>query len=607
MFGKPLLDRVLSHFGECPGFAIHDHTRTDIHGYTISRLFEASIGLRQATYDKLSSQQQNLVELVTNKARGVFIWVKLVVDMLSKGFRDGTPLLVLQETVSQLPEELRDLYSHTLRRIDSEYAEKAYIMLQIALCSISPLPLRDFIQSIVYTSQREQASCGSFNDMIRLLTSRSGGLLEAVSSNPVEREEAVLRPSLAPFHRAMKEICSVVQFIHQTAKEFVRDQKNDIGLRFLDNGKKHRNQSGYLFLLNIAVESHLGKSEFLQLSGRFKSGEHVFQYASLAEKEANLDPEKSQYIASSMGKLKNQDMHNFNFKSFGIAQTERDFYWNLFKHEDISNSDKFLFLCIAANLYSYVTCTADKPVTVLPFAMATLGPKIIPGEGDRLQMMSLLMSSDIINHVVETRFFNLTTIRMYRDPQFTTFALLLASKRIQYKNGDQHIAIAKFLLQRGADPNTRVPQSSPKLGSFTLSALQHCTMYESAIMVRLLLQHGADSLPILPAMTRHSIPLSDSYGAMQTDHSSLAHLRPYVLASRRMNADVLRTFREVGWSCTKIDDDGAVPDAIYSCLSTFAGFPAVLEVEKLREARRIEAETFTTLTGQYKSYEWART
>ena len=136
------------------------------------------------------------MEQVINKARGVFIWVRLVVDILAKGVRDGTPLAVLQDTVSQLPEELKDLYSHTLRRIDSEYATEAYIMLQIALCSISPLPLAVFIQCASYARKHQLDEPASFEDMTRHLTSRSGGLLETVSHEqgddvPSEVEEVI--------------------------------------------------------------------------------------------------------------------------------------------------------------------------------------------------------------------------------------------------------------------------------------------------------------------------------------------------------------------------------------------------------------------------------
>ena len=111
------------HFGSCAGFAIHDYTKSDIYNYVTSRLRLESQILQSA--ESLTA----VIELVTNRALGVFIWVRLVVNLLVKGIRDGTPLTTLEIIARDLPQELKDLYAHTLKRIEPVYTTEAYIIL----------------------------------------------------------------------------------------------------------------------------------------------------------------------------------------------------------------------------------------------------------------------------------------------------------------------------------------------------------------------------------------------------------------------------------------------------------------------------------------------
>jgi hypothetical protein len=131
----------------------------------------------------LSLKLEQLAEKVTRKAHGVFIWVRIVVDELVKGVRDGTAFPLLEEKVSEMPEELGDLYRHTLERVEFDYAQEAYIMLQIALCSLAPLPLRTFMFCVSLIRWRK-VYASSEEEMLRQLASRSGGLLEIIETFP---------------------------------------------------------------------------------------------------------------------------------------------------------------------------------------------------------------------------------------------------------------------------------------------------------------------------------------------------------------------------------------------------------------------------------------
>ena len=255
------------HFGACPGFAIHEHTLQDIRIYTQNRLTGDRFG-SQSLLD--SSQIAAIAAQVTKKASGVFIWVRLVVDQLSKDIRDGTPFRDLENRVMEMPPELEELYAHTLRRIDPAYSDEAYIMLQIAFCSLSPLSLATFLACTSYnqrylyspptsdvdTRDTEEASPDS---QLRRLASRSGGLLESIARNSPNttgvEEQSIASSAQFESMGDQLEPISVptggflcVQFIHQTVKDYVGKYEHALGLINLTSDLQRL--SGYYCLIN---------------------------------------------------------------------------------------------------------------------------------------------------------------------------------------------------------------------------------------------------------------------------------------------------------------------------------------------------------------------
>src|SRR5207248_4750653 len=133
---------------------------------------------------------------IPKKSRGVFIWVKLVVDeMIVDLCEEGSSIQVsdLQDILSTMPNELEALYERALsrlaRRLDRPKAAKArhesFIMFQIALCTRSPTPLGYFINatSLLATGKPVRVEHNSYRqplttpEMILRLNSRCGGLL----------------------------------------------------------------------------------------------------------------------------------------------------------------------------------------------------------------------------------------------------------------------------------------------------------------------------------------------------------------------------------------------------------------------------------------------
>jgi hypothetical protein len=108
----------------------------------------------------------------------LIVWVLIVVEEIAKGLRARRPFFVHEEKLARMLEELKDLYEHTLERIDPGHAEESYMMLQIALCALSPLSLETFVNVTSHTVWQKVPDIGdeSVEDMTQRVISRSGGL-----------------------------------------------------------------------------------------------------------------------------------------------------------------------------------------------------------------------------------------------------------------------------------------------------------------------------------------------------------------------------------------------------------------------------------------------
>jgi hypothetical protein len=201
-----------------PGFAVHKCTEGDIQQYVFQRM-QPEIDRRD--HDQLKDLAQDVVD----KAQGVFLWVKLVMDELVEGACDGESVSDLRDLLSDVPSELEGLYRRAILRVRERQASKnlrakhcyeAFVMFQVALCARNPYPLVDFMtvtSVLVSDTMYRNLELDSnrlpipTEDMRRQLTARCGGLLETVTG--------------AQYHRTGQK--DVVQFIHQTAKEFVQN------------------------------------------------------------------------------------------------------------------------------------------------------------------------------------------------------------------------------------------------------------------------------------------------------------------------------------------------------------------------------------------------
>lgn len=233
---RPLL-RFESAFKGFPQLKLQDLTEADISLYVNGRLAQDPRMLELTSRDPLNGKE--LITTIVYRASGVFLWVKLVVDRLLEGLEDHDTLPELRRTVDSLPKELggrKGLYMRMLEDMKPAFriqAAKFFRIVQMTCAPLSPLSLSfsEFesaatiatipVQQLTHSEAKFQSQW-----MEGRLKSRCAGLLESqillsgrgktISKMPTMKErkgkggtEQFIEPQL------------MVQFLHQTAKEFL--------------------------------------------------------------------------------------------------------------------------------------------------------------------------------------------------------------------------------------------------------------------------------------------------------------------------------------------------------------------------------------------------
>jgi hypothetical protein len=199
-------------FRSFPRLQVHEHTAESIAQYCEDRLTDEAPDL---------IDRSDFVSLITGKSSGVFLWVRLIVDMLVNGKTDGNSNEELMKTLDNLPPRLggKDgLYMRMMQNIKREYLLESKRLFQLVMG---------------WTESTNYYLNGPL-DIITLFLAEPGHL-EVDSKELRARNDKVLlkswgesRPRWTDLQRRLKSRCcgllegtENVQFMHQTAKEFM--------------------------------------------------------------------------------------------------------------------------------------------------------------------------------------------------------------------------------------------------------------------------------------------------------------------------------------------------------------------------------------------------
>ena len=133
----PVFDDIFEHM---PRLQLQDLTHNDIKLYVEDHLGNNKRMLELQEEDPVNASR--LINEIVEKARGVFLWVKLVVQSLMAGLRNCDDVSRLRKRLAELPADLETLYSLMLNSVDKFYQRDASTMFQVVRVSLS-CPMED--------------------------------------------------------------------------------------------------------------------------------------------------------------------------------------------------------------------------------------------------------------------------------------------------------------------------------------------------------------------------------------------------------------------------------------------------------------------------------
>jgi hypothetical protein len=193
-----------------PWLKVETLTRTDIERFVTDKL-RASDRFSSLQHDE-PEDARFLINEVTGKAQGVFLWVYLVVRSLIEGLRDGDNMQELCDRIASLPSDLEELFRKILSNLDTSYFRQASMLFQL-MEHVVPRPLT--VLCVAFADEGFESAMkapvkeltvgqrASRAEMVRRkLNSRSKGLLEAtpVKDHPGQAQ---------------------IQYLHRTVKDFL--------------------------------------------------------------------------------------------------------------------------------------------------------------------------------------------------------------------------------------------------------------------------------------------------------------------------------------------------------------------------------------------------
>lgn len=115
---------------------LQDYTKEDIRIYVTETLEENESFVKLSCQDP---QYKQLVEDIVERARGVFLWVYLVIRSLLRGLTDDNDISFMHQRLDSLPVDLEDYFKQMMDTIEDIYQEQTARFFQLVVHAKSPL------------------------------------------------------------------------------------------------------------------------------------------------------------------------------------------------------------------------------------------------------------------------------------------------------------------------------------------------------------------------------------------------------------------------------------------------------------------------------------
>jgi hypothetical protein len=151
----------------------------------------------------------NLLNDITARAQGVFLWMKLVSMILVRAHRGGASFATLRRLVSDFPQELEEFYTRIIRELPQSRRFETFAMIEVVLRTERTLSVEDLMGAM------RCAPCETLNECF------ANGAMQ--SSSPTVLEKTIRH--IRDYTGGLLEVLvitegPIVQFMHQTVKGF---------------------------------------------------------------------------------------------------------------------------------------------------------------------------------------------------------------------------------------------------------------------------------------------------------------------------------------------------------------------------------------------------
>jgi hypothetical protein len=192
---------------------LQDLNETDIKLYVKDKLQDRDDFIKLMQRDNRCSE---LVAEIVGKAKGVFLWVYLVVRSLVEGLNNCDRTIDLQRRLREFPEDLEEYFKHILTSLDRIYREQTARAFQTSLRTTRPLSLLNYW----FLDMDEEDTNFALNMEIQPL-----------SRDEIHSRHAEMKSRLNGRCKGLLEVCADmeldlpfqyhVDFLHRTVRDFL--------------------------------------------------------------------------------------------------------------------------------------------------------------------------------------------------------------------------------------------------------------------------------------------------------------------------------------------------------------------------------------------------
>jgi hypothetical protein len=421
-------------FGQDPirKLYLQELNKVDIRHFVRKRLEEREDFRKLKQRDKRCDE---LVAEVIEKARGVFLWVYLVVRSIIEGLKNCDRISDLQRRLRDFPEDLEKFFFHIFTSLDPIYQKQTARAFQISLRACQPLSLLNYW----FLDEDEEYPGFAFRMPINAL--------DDVELNSIQNEmqvrlngrcKGLLETSFEGSHDVPFRFH--VHFLHRTVKDFLMTKDMQIllskwtGSQFDADEAICRTTLAKIKSLQVGYGALKKRGPFLDLI------EVLLYHAREAEARTNKIPEK---VLDQLELVINHYAEQYPTQQGPSYPWQ---HWDRLENFEYKNDNSLLTMCIENNLILYVQKKLSQ------------NPRLLKEKPGRPLLDYALRASTL------------------------------------FYQGLPHLRMAAMLLDHGADPNQKWDDSTV-WRNFMMrwqDRSEHWSqevLYESA---RLLIMHGAD-------------------------------------------------------------------------------------------------------------------